>query len=105
MNTVLNIGCSKYCLIESGFTCPADNSYTNGDGRSGLLCTDRCHDGEYDGKYTQVGRDIDQRSWPYRSNSVEALAGQTRKSALAISGDVYNTGTGDSITNQRLAEE
>ena len=50
-NVELNIGCSKTCLIEDNFICPETNDYVNADGRNPLLCTDRCHDGEFDGPY------------------------------------------------------
>lgn len=77
--TCINIGCSKYCEIETNFVCPADNTYST------LMCSDRCHDGEYDGPYVAMDRAVAQRSWPYRSNS--ALSGTTRKSNTADAED------------------
>lgn len=71
VNLDLNIGCSKMCLIEDNFRCPENNDYTNADGRSGLLCSDRCHDGEMDGPYPEVNRMIDQLSWPYRNETFD----------------------------------
>lgn len=29
-----------------------------------LFCSDRCHDGEYDGPYAAIGRGTQQRVWP-----------------------------------------
>lgn len=43
-----------YCIIEDNFYCPEDNDYT--DPNNNLLCSDRCHDGEYDGPYADMGR-------------------------------------------------
>lgn len=53
-NTALNIGCDKYCHIVNNFRCPENNDYT--DPNNNLLCTDRCHDGEFDGPYPGVNR-------------------------------------------------
>jgi len=66
-NSLLNIGCSAYCLIEDNFRCPENNDYT--DTNHNLLCSDRCHDGEYDGPYTGVNRGTSQYSWDYRNES------------------------------------
>jgi len=58
-NSALNAGCTKTCLIRSGFVCPADNGTPNPDlpdPDNDLFCSDRCHDGEYDGPYPEIGR-------------------------------------------------
>ena len=46
-------------MIVDNFVCPDTNDYTNANGVSGLLCSDRCHDGEYDGPYAVMGRPTD----------------------------------------------
>ena len=77
-----NIGCTQWCEIrtDAPYICPPDNSYTNiqyswtTNGPTStitswpsnantykltnpdLRCTDRCHNGEYDGSYPQAGR-------------------------------------------------
>jgi len=71
-NTLLNIGCSMYCTIEDNFYCPEDNDYV--DPNNNLLCSDRCHDGEYDGPYSDMGRGTSQYSWPYRNETFDRLS-------------------------------
>jgi len=106
-NTLLNIGCSRTCTIEDNFVCPENNDYT--DPVDNLLCSDRCHDGEYDGPYSAMNRPLSQRSWPYRTNSAEGLAGLTRLSASTDNSGNYIYNTWDSSnamwTNNRLMEE
>ena len=94
-NSVLNIGCSERCLIEDNFRCPEDNSYSNANGVSGLLCSDRCHDGEMDGPDTAMGRATDQYSWPYRNESFARVSNS------------YNTwdSTNNQWTNLRVMSE
>ena len=58
-NNLLNIGCSRTCLIERNFICPANNTFLNRAGTLDLLCSDRCQDGEYDGPYLAVLRKTD----------------------------------------------
>lgn len=88
-NSALNIGCSEDCLIEDNFRCPLDNDGPN------LLCSDRCHDGEYDGPYATMGRSTDQVSWSYRNETFD------RES---INYNYYDNGHG-MWTNQRMMSE
>lgn len=99
-NSDLNIGCTKMCLIEDNFRCPENNDYTNSIGTSGLLCSDRCHDGEYDGPYTEVGRELSQLSWPYRNETFDRKSNSFTNNEY----NVWDT-TAEEWTNTRLMEE
>lgn len=64
-----------------------------------MLCSDRVHDGEYDGPYSVMGRGTDQMSWPYRN--------ETTISRASYDNTYYNTWdtTHSMWTNGRVMTE
>lgn len=84
------------------------------------MCSDRCHDGEFDGPYAHVGRPISQRSWPFHANDpLNRDQTSSRKSNTAdtedgtandeVAGSYHKYNTWDSSNNQwtntRLPDE
>lgn len=41
-NREINIACTQYCTVKTGFTCPLEH-------QDSLLCVENCHDGLFDG--------------------------------------------------------
>jgi len=46
-NTDINIACTQYCTVKTGFTCPLLH-------QPNLLCVENCHDGLYEGPLDTV---------------------------------------------------
>ena len=81
-NIDINIGCTETCKVREGFRCPKDNQGAS------LLCTDRCHDGVFDGVDPLIGR----LTVPKSSDNLISAAFNTETTNKRIADEECDTG-------------